>query len=153
MLTTSVKKYILGTLAGGLSASGANFNQGMYMGLSKTQPTPDGTNFTEPSAGSGYEKINIQSTSTAGPSYPFEWVEGTNYSQVQNKFEVHFNVATSDWGTIGWVGIFDSSNRLLAYGHLVDADGEETTINVTSGHIPTINKGAARITIDVEETI
>jgi len=149
MLTTGVKKYILATIAGGLSASGGFLNTGTQLALSTTEPTVDGGNFTEPPAAAGYARISVVSGAT-GPTYPFEWVTGTNYSQVQNKFEVHFNVATASWGTIGWVGIFDSSNHLLAYGHLVDNQGEETTITITEGHIPTILQGQAKISIDVQ---
>lgn len=150
MLTTGIKKYILGEIAGGLSASGSFFSEGYYLGLSTTEPTVDGTNFTEPTAAAGYARVYINSSSTSGPSFPFEWVSGSNYSQVQNKYEVHFNVATASWGTIGWVGIFDNSNHLMAFGHLVDSQGEETTITITEGHIPTILQGQAKISIDVQ---
>lgn len=147
MLTTSVKKSILTAIAG-LSTS-TSLSAGYYMGLSTTEPTAEGGNFTEPAADTGYARININSTSTSGPSFPFEWVD-TNYSQVWNKYEIHFNVAKATWGTIGWVGIFSNSGSLLAYGHLVDEDGAETTITITEGHIPTILQHQAKISIDVQ---
>ena len=149
MLTNNVKRYILTTIAGFYSAEG-NMSTGYQLGLSSTEPSVDGTNFTEPSASTGYARINIHptSSSTQGPVFPFEWVPESNYTQVQNKYEIHFNVATSSWGAaVGWVGIFDNSNRLLAFGNIVDNQGEPTTITVLTGHIPTIAVGQAKISL------
>lgn len=160
MLTIPVKKYVLANVAGGISASGSYLTDGRTLGLSSTTPTAEGgapgnCNFTEPDAAKGYARINIYSgTQSAQVVYPFEWVSTTGptaYTEVQNKYEIHFNVATADWGdAITYVGIFDSSNRLLAYGPVVDSQGEPTSITVLQGHIPTIAQGQARISLDVQ---
>ena len=155
MLTTPVKKYILAKLGGGLSTSGSIYlENGVYLGLSSTTPNADGTNFTEPNIG-GYARIRISGTSSSsGPIYPFVWTSTSGaaaYTQVQNQFEIHFNVATADWGNpITHVGIFDANGRLMAYGHLVDGQGQETSITVLNGHIPTISAGQAKISLDIQ---
>lgn len=152
MLTTPVKKYVLSTLAG-LSSQGY-LSSGMTLGLSSTQPSADGgtasqCNFTEPSAAAGYARIAISGGGSV--VYPFEWVSGSNYTEVQNKYEIHFNVATANWGDpIAYVGIFDNSGKLLAFGPIVDNQGDPTTITVNQGHIPTIAVGQAKISLDVQ---
>lgn len=153
MLTTPVKKYVLGKLAGDLTASGAYLTTGAKLGLSSTQPNVSGgqasaCNFTEPAAADGYARISISGSGSV--VYPFEWVSGSDYTQVQNKYEIHFNVATANWGTLSYVGIFDSTGNLLAFGPIVDAQGDPTTITVNSGHIPTIAVGQAKISLDVQ---
>lgn len=152
MLTNNVKRYILTTIAGFYSKEG-NMSDGYQLGLSSTAPNVDGTNFTEPDASTGYARINIHPTGSTsqGPVFPFEWTttEGADaYKSVQNKYEIHFNVATASWGpAITHVGIFDNQNRLLAFGNIVNGDGEPTTIIVSAGHIPTIAVGQAKISL------
>ena len=159
MLTIPVKKYVLAEIAGGLTSSGGYLTEGRTLGLSSTTPTAEGglpsnCNFTEPSASAGYARVNIYSSSSGQVVYPFEWVSTTGpdaYTEVQNKYEVHFNVATANWGDpLTYVGIFDSSNRLIAYGPIVDSQGEPTSITVNQGHIPTIAVGQAKISLDVQ---
>ena len=155
MLTTPVKKYVLATLAG-LSSQGY-MGTGLTLGLSSTQPTVEGgtasqCNFTEPAAAAGYARIAISGSGSV--VYPFEWTSTTGpdaYTQVQNKYEIHFNVATANWGDpVAYVGIFDSNSRLLAFGPIVDSQGDPTTITVNQGHIPTIAVGQAKISLDVQ---
>jgi len=152
MLTNTVKRTILQAISGQVNTT--TLQPGYYMGLSITTPSSDGTNFTEPSSDAGYERIYINSTHHEGPQYPFEF-DPEDPNTVRNKYEIHFNVATANWGVITHVGIFGNSGTgnsgtLLAYGHLVDDEGHDTSIEITTGHIPTIVKGQAKITIDVE---
>ena len=152
MLTNNVKRFVLTTIAGFYNAEGS-MATGYQLGLSSTEPTVDGTNFTEPDASTGYARINIHPTGSGsqGPVFPFEWVSTTGadaYKAVQNKYEIHFNVATSNWGAaVSYVGIFDNSNRLLAFGNIVDSQGDPTSITVLAGHIPTIAVGQAKISL------
>ena len=105
MLTTRSRYQILQAIAGLTTGSGS-LSAGYYMGLSTTTPQPGGYNdtpssntwnFTEPSSENNYERVWINSTTHAGPQYPFEWKDTTTYSAVWNKFEVHFNVdSTAD---------------------------------------------------------
>lgn len=157
MLTTPVKKYVLAKLAGLATPSGAYLTDGLTLGLSSTEPTVVGgtasqCNFTEPSEAAGYHRIQISGSGSI--IYPFTWTstEGAAaYTQVQNQYEIHFNVATADWGAaIKWVGIFDSSSRLLAFGPIVGDQGSPTQITVLNGHIPTIAQGQAKISLDVQ---
>ena len=156
MLTNTIKRQILTAISGQTTQQQSSWRTnlditvGWYLGLSLTTPAADGTNFTEPAAASGYERIWISAATTApGPRYPFEF-DPEDPNTVRNKYEIHFNVATANWGVITHVGIFSQSGVLLAYGHLVDDEGHDTTIEITTGHIPTIVKGQAKITIDVE---
>ena len=155
MLTIPVKKYVLSSLAG-LSSQGY-LSTGVTLGLSSTTPTADGgtasqCNFTEPASSAGYARIAISGSGSV--VYPFEWTSTSGadaYTEVQNKYEIHFNVATANWGAaLTYVGIFDSSNRLLAYGPIVDNQGDPTSITVNQGHIPTIAVGQAKISLDVQ---
>lgn len=157
MLTNPVKRYILTRVGGWYSPEGS-LDTGYTLGLSSTEPTVDGgtasqCNFTEPDASTGYARINIHPTGSTsqGPIFPFEWTSTTGadaYKSVQNKYEIHFNVATANWGAaVGWVGIFDSYDKLLAFGNIVDGQGEPTTITVLQGHIPTIAVGQAKISL------
>lgn len=155
MLTIPVKKYVLSSLAG-LSSQGY-LSTGVTLGLSSTTPSEEGgtasqCNFTEPASAAGYERIHISGSGSV--VYPFEWVSTTGpdaYTEVQNKYEIHFNVATANWGDpLTYVGIFDASNRLIAFGPIVDSQGEPTSITVNQGHIPTIAVGQAKISLDVQ---
>ena len=159
MLTLPVKKYILSYIGGNVSTSGSSYlNAGYYLGLSSTEPSVNGgtaseCNFTEPDASTGYARIYINSQygSPSGPVYPFEWSETTGadaYKEVWNKYEIHFNVAIQNWGAaVSYVGIFDSSGRLLAFGNIVDNQGEPTSITVLQGHTPTIAQHQAKISL------
>jgi len=157
MLTTPVKKYVLATLAGLSVPSGSYLTTGVKLGLSSTTPTVSGgtatqCNFTEPASSAGYARINISGSGSV--VYPFEWVSTTGtdaYTEVQNKYEIHFNVATANWGAaLTYVGIFDASGNLLAFGPIVDNQGDPTSITVNQGHIPTIAQGQAKISLDVQ---
>lgn len=159
MLTLPVKKYILSYIGGNVSTSGSSYlNPGYYLGLSSTEPSVSGgtaseCNFTEPDASTGYARIyiNSQYSSSSGPVYPFEWSATTGedaYKEVWNSYEIHFNVAIQNWGAaVSYVGIFDYSGRLLAFGNIVDNQGEPTSITVLQGHIPTIAQHQAKISL------
>ena len=148
MLTTNVRKAILDNIAG---IAATSMPRGLYMGLSTTTPTQTGTNFTEP-LDQNYERIYIGSSIQEGSNFPFEYLEPAEsgatqmYNQVANKYEIHFNTATANWGTITYVGIFSAKTggQLIAYTPLT------TPLTVNQGYIPTILKHAAVISIDAE---
>jgi len=152
MLTDAVKLRILNNIAG---INSTNLQTGYWLGLSSTTPTVAGGNFTEPSSDAGYRRVYIYSSSSTSQyvQYPFIIDPNDSHSAI-NRDEVHFNVATADWGDpLTYVGIFDNSagsGTLLAYGLLVDGEGDPAPITVLKDHIPTILAGQARITIDVE---
>lgn len=85
---------------------------GIYVGLftaASTDTTPGG----EPPGSAGYARI--AATFAVGPDQP----EGS--STYWNTNLLQFAAASENWGTIGWVGIFDavSGGNLLAHGPLV----------------------------------
>lgn len=143
MLTTNTRKAILDNIAGIATTS---IPQGLYLALSTTTPTAAGGNFTEPND-PNYARVYIGSVAQPGPNnYPFEWLGDGEYQQVANKYEIHFNTATVDWGTVTHVGIFtaETGGSLIAYTPL------NTSVSVSSGHIPTIIRHAAVISIDLD---
>lgn len=141
MLTKNTRKAILDNIVGIASTP---IPQGLYLALSTTTPTEAGGNFTEPQD-SNYARVYIGTTSQAGPNFPFEWKD-TDYNQVWNKYEIHFNTATANWGNVTHIGIFDAATggNLIAYTELA------VPVNVQSGHIPTIISHAATISIDLD---
>jgi len=151
MLTDTVKLRILSAISG---ISVTNIQVGYYLGLSSTTPTVAGGNFTEPSAEAGYKRVYIKTSDGTGHvTYPFV-IDSQDPHSAINRDEIHFNVATANWGDpLTYVGIFDNNatgGTLLAYGLLVDSNGDPAPITVLKDHIPTILQGQAKITIDVE---
>lgn len=148
MLTTTVRKAILEHIA---SLGNTELPTGRYLALSTTTPNDDGTNFTEPND-PNYQRIDIGSTQGEGPYYPFEWLndaQNPTYQQIANKYEIHFNTATVNWGNVTHVGIFTNSeagqgDKLVAFAALT------TPVTVQSGHIPTIIRHAAVISVDLD---
>jgi len=94
----------------------------IYVALSLTDPTEDGSGITEPSAVS-YARVlcNV-------------WNYATN-RQTANTNQLIFSKATSSWGTITHFALFDAltGGNMLAYGSLqtqrVIAAGQTTRIN------------------------
>ena len=83
----------------------------VYVGLSTTAPNDDGTNFTEP-VGGAYVRAAVTNNLTNWPAA----VSGTK----QNGTTITFPEATSAWGSITHVGIFDAAvaGNLLMKGAL-----------------------------------
>ena len=162
MITSYYKKTIMDVIAGQLSGgtgSQATLPVGYYLGLSTTTPTAGtatGTdagsvtdcNFTEPSD-SNYQRI-FYNKIAGMPSgydqrYPFAYPVGTTtYDTVSNSYEIHWNVATQNWGTITHVGFFSANGKLLAYTALTNS------IAVNTGNIATILLGDAVISLEAE---
>lgn len=96
-----------------------------YIGLSKSAPTLDGENVTEPSGG-GYARVLL--TNLSDP------VDGV----VTNTQLIDFAESTAGWGIVTHFVIFDAltAGNLLMYGPLT------TNRTVESGTIMTIKQGA-----------
>lgn len=89
----------------------------LYVGLSTTTPSRDGTGYTEPS-GNGYERVIL---GVHNQSYTQKM--GTpNLGSVTNSEEIHFKSATGAWGTCTHFLLFNAATggTLLAYGQLTD---------------------------------
>lgn len=123
---------VLDQLFGGLDyLEGAN----VWLGLSTTTPSDDGTNFTEPS-GNGYARPPFANNKTT-------WTTAAA-GALSNAIEMAFAAATGPWGTCTYFGIFDAvtGGNLLAYGIL----GTPKTID--DGDTPKFAIGDLDITLD-----
>ena len=103
-----------------------------YMGLSTTTPTPDGNNFTEPDASTGYSRVLIGDS-----SYPITYNMGNpNNGTISNDKMIIFNEATASWGTVTHFGLFTSNNlnsvsaSLMIYGPL------DNSVTVAAHYVP-----------------
>ena len=123
--------YFLNCIAGNVFATSANpqLPTKYYLGLSKTAPSLDGSNVTEPSKTAGYARVEITGLST-----PQNGV-------VSNTTPLVFNESTGSWGVVTHYVIYDSQTvgggNLLMYGELstsrtIDA---ATTVNIQDGSL------------------
>jgi hypothetical protein len=69
-----------------------------YVGLSTTQPTDAGGNFTEPSAGA-YARVTLTAAT---------WTAANDTTPASTSYggTITFPAATGGWGTVGWWGVF-----------------------------------------------
>lgn len=97
----------------------------IYVGLSTSQPNPDGTNVTEPNI-NGYARVAVINDSTHWHLAPGQPATGERQSNAQ---QLVFPVALGDWGTVTWVVLYDalSGGNFLGYGQLL------TPENITTG--------------------
>lgn len=135
-ITYYSSKKILETLVG-LSTS-TSFAGSIYVGLSSTSPSRDGTGVTEPS-GNGYARVLLGNTSqslTQKMSTPSNGV-------TTNEEVINFPEATGSWGTLTHFCIFDNitSGNLLAFGELT------TPITPTASTIPTVRVGQLSVSL------
>lgn len=104
----------------------------LYFALGLDTTTPDGTGangttgFTEVSGGS-YARVSVASNTTS-----FGALVTSSASQSisrSNAISISFPQATATWGTVKFVGVFDSATggNMLAYGQL------SATNNISSG--------------------
>lgn len=100
-----------------------------YIGLSTTTPTISGTNVTEPAAGAGYARVELDSLSTPSGGV------------VTNDQAINFNESTASWGTITHFVIYDSDTvgggNLLMYGALSSPRSVEpaTIMTIKQGYL------------------
>lgn len=105
----------------------------VWVGALTAEPNADGTGVVEPSGGS-YGRVEVDNNST-------EWPNATGREKT-NANDIVFPEATTNWGTIRYVGIFDGENgSLRAYGVL---DENRT---VLSGDQFRFLAGSLRITV------
>jgi hypothetical protein len=71
-----------------------------YIALSTTTPTASGTNFTEP-AGNAYARASVTNNTT---NFPASTTESSS-----NATLISFPQATGAWGTVTYIGIYDSA--------------------------------------------
>ncbi len=120
-----------------------------YVGLSRTEPLPDGTNVSEPYA-TEYSRPVIGYTNSY--SYGSEHYMGAiQNNEVTNNKLIYFPEARTEWGTCTHFCIFSAKTggNLLAYGELKEP------ITPVANTVPLIRVGDLKlsITINTEATV
>ena len=140
-LSNSVKANIINILAGRQSSFS---NSNVYVGLSTTTPSGDGTNITEPSDTyykrvliGNYEQNLTKKMTNATESNP----------ESENADPILFDKASTSWGTITHVVFYDkqlgeSNARFLGYSALT------TSVTVGQGNVARIAAGDLTISIE-----
>jgi len=100
----------------------------VYLGLFITDPT-DANTGTEVSGGS-YAR---QSITFASPSN----------GVTSNSAQITFPTATADWGTVGWIGIYDS----LTSGNLLYHSPLTTSKTIANGDVFIVGSGNLTLTL------
>lgn len=105
MLTTYFQNCIMGNVFRTKTSPGIPTT--MYIGLSTTTPSVNGSGVTEPSGG------NYSRVAMTGLSVPSD-------GAIHNSNDIEFPVSTTDWGTMTYYVIYDAktAGNLLAYGAL-----------------------------------
>lgn len=101
----------------------------LYVGFSTTDPGAEGAGVTEPSGGSYARKATSAAT----------W-ESAASGAIQTEAAITFDQATGDWGTIGWIVVYDS----LSGGNFIGSAAVSSQA-VNSGQIAQISAGALDI--------
>ncbi len=116
-----------------------------YIGLSTTTPAEDGTNFTEPSNLSGYQRVAI----TNNKSNTTGWSTAEQLStsgEVHNMGTLSFGTASGNWGTITHAGLWDHAG--VATGNLLTQSSLLVQKTPTSGDIVQFPSGAISLRLD-----
>lgn len=80
----------------------------LFLAASTTTPADDGTGFTEPSEiGTNYARVEVEPGGLTAFGTAAAFGAGTN--TISNDALIQFNQATSAWGDITHVAIFDAS--------------------------------------------
>jgi hypothetical protein len=111
----------------------------LYVGLSTTTPSANGTGVTEPSGG-GYARVAVTNNTTNWA--PAGTQPSTGQQQINNT-AITFPSATASWGTVTYVVIYDAptGGNLLAFGALT------TSQTINSGDTASFAAGALTITL------
>ena len=136
MMTYLLANRILEGMGGRTSMFSSN---GIYLGLSTTAPSRDGTGYTEPPASNGYKRtlLGIQGQGSTHK------MGNATAGGIKNADTIYFPEATGSWGACTHYLIFDSGTggNLLAYGTLTD------DINPVNGTVPLIRIEELQMTI------
>ena len=125
--------YFLNLLAGAVfHTDDSEIPEEYYIGLSTTEPSADGTGFTEPSSDYGYARVAI--TQLLGEP---------SGGVVTNSYAIDFPSSTADWGTVTHFIIFDAleDGNLLMFGEL------SVSRSVEVGTIVSIQAEALTLTV------
>lgn len=111
----------------------------VYVGLSTTTPNADGTNVSEPGAGS-YARVTVPNDTSHW--HPLGSQPGTGQEQ-SNVLAITFPTALTSWGLCTYVVIYDAltNGNLLAFGQLTNSQ------TPTTGDTPSFAVDALTITL------
>ena len=98
MISTYLKKKIQDSMIGGVAYTAPAT---LYLALSKTAPTADGTNVTEP-VGNNYARVAIANNKTS-------FTNCDNNGSVKNKIRVTFPESSGNWGLQTHFAFFDTA--------------------------------------------
>ena len=102
----------------------------LYVALSTTAPSSDGSNFTRPS-GNGYSDVAVTNNETNWPN-----ASEANPSVKENGTTITFPEATGSWGTITHWGVAE-----LDGGTVIDWAPLDASKEVVEGDIPRFQPG------------
>lgn len=136
MFTTAKANSILNDVFKG-SPEGASGTDFVYIGLSSTEPSEDGTNFTEPEASSatGYHRGEIGSK-----------MGNASNRQIQNTSVCYMSLLRTDLGPVGYFGLFTTKTG----GEPFFCGPLTTEINLSVDHIPVVDIGGLVVGLDKE---
>lgn len=132
-----VTPYFLNLIAGNVmhSSATAALPTTYYVALSTKVPTGTGTDFTEVSGGS-YTRIAFGTASEPSDG------------MVSNLFDIAYQEATGNWGTVQAFGIYDAAEG----GHLLTWDVLSTAQTIVTGNQVRFKPGALKLTFKAETT-
>lgn len=129
-------------LLGGMSNSAPN--NSAYIGLSTTTPNTDGTNFTEPSAASGYKRTLV-GTYQAGSGWTNKLTPTATggVGTLTSNDIIFFPEATASWGTVTHFGVFASltATEPIIFGELT------APVTIQQNYVPLFRTGQLIITL------
>lgn len=115
MITNYLGNNVLDLLTGRINSVSASV---IYGALSTTEPSPDGTNITEP-VGNNYKRVYIGNSGLQEIARKFP---AASNRSVTNDDTIFFDKATGSWGTCTYFVLFDAATggHALAYGALTN---------------------------------
>lgn len=127
-----------------------------YLGLSTTSPKADGSNFTEPSEDTGYERVQINIGEAQ--QYTNKMTVPANGS-IENNAEINFPEALAPYGTVTHYGVFDTkTGSTPLYTHALTAatpndDGiyPAQPVEVETGEVLLFRQGALSLAFVFDE--
>lgn len=130
--STNILRQLIGKVSNGILTN-------CYMALSTTTPNADGTNFTEPSATTGYARTVIGLYNQSATQVMNDPVNGTT----SNKDIIFFPEASATWGTITYFGLYTAATggQLILYGAL------SSPITVAANYVPLFRAGNFSLTL------
>lgn len=131
--------FLANKILDGMGGKTSIFSSAIYLGLSTTAPSRDGTGYTEPPASNGYKRTLLGMASQSSTIKMFDAKSGGSY----NMDTIYFPEATGSWGTCTYYLLFDKATdgNLLAYGQLQEA------ITPVNGTVPLIRSQELQMTL------